>query len=74
MRRDGVERRPAGLMEVSKLKAAVWSLTSLREKLIKVVSRGRYITFRIADVAANVRGYPVVHRPPAGAAARRARA
>jgi hypothetical protein len=42
-------------MAVSKLKAAVWSLTSLREKLIKVVSRGRYVTFRIADVAASRR-------------------
>jgi hypothetical protein len=32
-----------------------WSLTSLREKLIKigakVVSHGRYLTFQLADVA-----------------------
>ena len=32
-----------------------WSLTSLREKLIKigakVVSHGRYVTFRMAEVA-----------------------
>ena len=32
-----------------------WSLTSLREKLIKigakVVSRGRYVTFQMAEVA-----------------------
>ena len=32
-----------------------WSLTSLREKLIKigtkVVSRGRYVTFQLAEVA-----------------------
>ena len=32
-----------------------WSLTSLREKLIKiggkVVSHGRYITFQLAEVA-----------------------
>ena len=35
--------------------AQPWSLTSLREKLIKigakVVSHGRYITFQIAEVA-----------------------
>jgi Transposase DDE domain group 1 len=35
--------------------AEPWSLTSLREKLIKiganVVSRGRYLTFQIAEVA-----------------------
>jgi len=33
----------------------LWSLTSLREKLIKigakVVSHGRYITFQLAEVA-----------------------
>jgi hypothetical protein len=32
-----------------------WSLTSLREKLIKigakVISRGRYVTFQMAEVA-----------------------
>jgi hypothetical protein len=35
--------------------AAPWSLTSLREKLIKigakVVSHGRYVTFQMAEVA-----------------------
>ena len=35
--------------------AEPWSLTSLREKLIKIgaklVSRGRYVTFRVAEVA-----------------------
>ena len=35
--------------------AQPWSLTSLREKLIKigakVVSHGRYVTFQIAEVA-----------------------
>jgi hypothetical protein len=35
--------------------AEAWSLTSLREKLIKsgakVVSRGRYVTFPLAEVA-----------------------
>ena len=35
--------------------ADLWSLTSLREKLIKigakVVSRGRYVTFHMAEVA-----------------------
>jgi hypothetical protein len=35
--------------------AEPWSLTSLREKLIKigakVVSHGRYVTFQIAEVA-----------------------
>ena len=35
--------------------AEQWSLTSLREKLIKigakVVSHGRYVTFQIAEVA-----------------------
>jgi Transposase DDE domain group 1 len=56
--------------------AEPWSLTSLREKLIKigakVISHGRYITFQIgrgcgakADVSEN----PVVDRPAAGAAA-----
>ena len=36
--------------------AEPWSLTSLREKLIKigakVVSHGRYVTFQMAEVAA----------------------
>jgi hypothetical protein len=35
--------------------AELWSLTSLREKLIKigakVVSHGRYVTFQMAEVA-----------------------
>ena len=35
--------------------AAPWSLTSLREKLIKIgakiVSHGRYVTFQMAEVA-----------------------
>jgi hypothetical protein len=41
----------------SQLREAIaeWSLTSLREKLIKigakVVSHGRYVTFQIAEVA-----------------------
>ena len=37
--------------------AEPWSLTSLREKLIKigakVVSHGRYVTFQLAEVAAS---------------------
>jgi len=55
--------------------AESWSLTSLREKLIKigakVVSHGRYVTFpngRGRGVTANVRGYPVAHHPAAGGA------
>jgi hypothetical protein len=39
--------------------AEPWSLTSLREKLIKigakVVSHGRYVTFQIAEVAVSRR-------------------
>jgi hypothetical protein len=35
--------------------AELWSLTSLREKLIKIgaklVSHGRYVTFQMAEVA-----------------------
>jgi hypothetical protein len=31
--------------------AEPWSLTSLREKLIKVVSHGRYTIFQLAEVA-----------------------
>jgi hypothetical protein len=31
--------------------AEPWSLTSLREKLIKLVSHGRYVTFQMAEVA-----------------------
>jgi Transposase DDE domain group 1 len=51
------------------------SLTSLREKLIKigakVVSHGRYITFQLAEVAVYLDGCsptPVADRPVAGAA------
>jgi hypothetical protein len=56
--------------------AEPWSLTSLREKLIKigakVVSHGRYVTFQIAEVAvsrqcSDLQGCPVAHRPVAGA-------
>ncbi len=39
--------------------AEPWSLTSLREKLIKigakVVSHGRYVTFQMAEVAVSER-------------------
>jgi hypothetical protein len=56
-------------------KAAEWSLTSLREKLIKigakVVSHGRYVTFQMAEVAVprqTVPGNPVADRPVAGPA------
>ena len=46
--RSGWSRVPA--------RRATWSLTSLREKLIKigakVVSHGRYTTFQMAEVAA----------------------
>ena len=55
--------------------AEPWSLTSLREKLIKigakVVSHGRYVTFQMAEVAVprqNVPGNPVADRPAAGTA------
>ncbi len=55
--------------------AEPWSLTSLREKLIKigakVVSHGRYVTFQMAEVAVSRQmfaGYPDAHRPAAGAA------
>ena len=46
----------SGIGGVSRSKAAEpWSLTSLREKLIKigakVVSHGRYVTFQMAEVA-----------------------
>ena len=50
--------------------AEPWSLTSLREKLIKiaakVVSHGRYVTFQLAGVAADVQGHPDADRPAAG--------
>jgi Transposase DDE domain group 1 len=53
--------------------AQPWSLTSLREKLIKtgakVVSHGRYVTFQMAEVAVpsqDLPGDPVAHRPVAG--------
>jgi hypothetical protein len=51
--------------------AEPWSLTSLREKLIKigakVVSHGRYVTFQMAEVAVprQIRGYPDAHRAAA---------
>ena len=54
--------------------AESWSLTRLREKLIKVrakvVSHGRYDVpnGRGRGVMANVLGYPVAHRPAANAA------
>jgi hypothetical protein len=53
--------------------AQPWSLTSLREKLIKigakVVSHGRYVTFQMAEgVAADVRRHAGADRPAAGAA------
>jgi hypothetical protein len=53
--------------------AEPWSLTSLREKLIKVgakvVSHGRYVTFQMASspCAADVQGDPDAHGPVAGA-------
>jgi DDE family transposase len=44
-----------GLSNPSAIAAEPWSLTSLREKLIKigakVVSHGRYVTFQMAEVA-----------------------
>jgi Transposase DDE domain group 1 len=50
-----------------------WSLTNLREKLIKigakVVSHGRYVTFQMAEglgVATDVPGNPVTDRPLRG--------
>jgi hypothetical protein len=52
-----------------------WSLTSLREKLIKigakVVSHGRYVTFQMGEVAVPrqiVPGGPAVDRAAAGTA------
>jgi hypothetical protein len=52
-----------------------WSLTSRREKLIKigakVVSHGRYVTFQMAEgrgAATDVQGYPDAHYPAAGTA------
>ena len=52
-----------------------WSLTSLREKLIKigakVVSHGRYVTFQMAEVAVPRQMFarnPLADRPAAGAA------
>jgi hypothetical protein len=53
--------------------AEPWSLTSLREKLIKigakVVSHGRYVTFQLAEVAVSRQMFadPDAHRPAAGA-------
>ena len=55
--------------------AEPWSLTSLREKLIKigakVVSHGRYVTFQMAEVAVPRQMFarnPVADRPAAGTA------
>ena len=55
--------------------AEPWSLTSFREKLIKigakVVSRGHYVTFQMSEgggAAADVPGNPVADRPAARAA------
>ena len=55
--------------------AEPWSLTSLRENLIKigakVVSHGRYVIFQMAGgsgAAADVRRNPVADRPAAGTA------
>ena len=52
-----------------------WSLTSLREKLIKIgakiISHGRYVAFQMAEVAvteAPVRRDPAAHRRTAAAA------
>ena len=46
-------------------KAELWSLTSLRERLItigaKVVRHGRYVTFQLAEVAV-LRGFRCVKR------------
>jgi hypothetical protein len=54
--------------------AELWSLTSLREKLIKisakVVSHGRYVTFQMAEVSvsrqmfANILSLITRPRPP----------
>jgi len=52
--------------------AEPWSLTSLRDKLIKIgvkiVSHGRAFQMAEGGVAADVPGNPVAHRPAAGAA------
>jgi len=53
--------------------AEPWSLTSLREKLIKigakVVSHGRYVTFQMAEVAVPRQMFAeIAHRPATGAA------
>jgi hypothetical protein len=46
--------------------AEPWSLTSLREKLVKIgakgVSHGRYLTFQMAEVAADIRGNSLMER------------
>ena len=45
----------AKLVDFARVEAGAWSLTSLREKLIKigakVVSHGRYVIFQMAEVA-----------------------
>ena len=54
---DGANRQCKGLSRTLAMPkpAEPWSLTSLREKLIKigakVVSHGRYVTFQMAEVA-----------------------
>jgi len=68
--------RCAAITSDAGLKAAEpWSLTSLREKLIKigakVVSHGRYVVFQMAEVrgaAADVRRHPHTDRTAASAA------
>ncbi len=54
--------------------AEPWSLTSLRERLIKigakVVTHGRYVTFGGCGVVADVRRHPVADRPGYGHRAR----
>ena len=35
-----------------------WPPTTLREKLVKIVSHGRYVTSQMAEVAVPVRGNP----------------
>ena len=58
----------ANVMRTLALPRAIahWSLTTLREKLIKIgakmARRGRYVTFQMAEVAAERATY--AHRPP----------
>ena len=52
--------------------AKLWSLTSLREKLVKigakVVSHGRYVAFQMAEVRCRGRCSPIADRPATGTA------